>query len=172
MGKALWLIAPLLASATLVAVPSPALADPVEKRTSFPQIEDWSSLLIVLDAKSMYPAGAAYEIEIRADGSVWYEGIADVAAKGPIPLRTTPDAVKALVEKFRAADFFALRAVYRPELWDAGGSEITLTFSVDGRSKSVTEYLGGLAGMPETVSQLEQAVHDIADIKPLIDGAH
>jgi hypothetical protein len=161
-----WLIVVFSLAATALGARAAAVASAAE----FPEIKDWSSLHIVLERRVKYPAGQAYKVEIFADGTVWYEGFVGVAAKGQIPLKITRQTVVAIVDKFRAAQFFALREAYYAPIYDLGGSETTLTFTCDGRSKSVVEYLGGLAGMPAAVTDIEKAIEKIDGLKPLIEG--
>ena len=135
---------------------------------TFPEIKEWSSLRIVYESRITYPDGEAYKVEIFPDGAVWYEGFAGVAAKGQIPLRISREAVTALFAKFRAANFFALNDAYRGGLHDVGQNEITLTIAFDGRSKSVTDYFGPLAGMPASVTEIERTIEQIKGLKALI----
>ena len=55
---------------------------------------------------------AVYDVTIRANGGVTYEGRYYVRKTGRVEARIDPSVVRALIEKFRDADFFSLNAEY------------------------------------------------------------
>lgn len=67
-----------------------------------------------------------------------------------------PQAVRDLVAQFRAADFFALKDEYIASITDS--PSYVLTFRAETGSKTVVDYVGQKAGMPASVTALEQAV--------------
>ena len=64
-----------------------------------------------------------------------------------------------LIERFRAAHFFGLEPEYRAPITD--NPTYVVSFETGGRSWTVTDYVGELAGMPPVVTELEKAV-DVA----------
>jgi hypothetical protein len=83
--------------------------------------------------------------------------------------RIDPQVVRDLVARFRAADFFGLKDVYRAAITD--NPTYVLTLDTGTRRKTVVDYVGRKAGMPPVVTELEQAVDAAAGTGRWIDGA-
>lgn len=79
-----------------------------------------------------------------------------------------PEAVKALVREFRNARFFDLKNEYRYGATDAP----TCVVSIDTGhgSKLIVDYIGRQAGMPATVTALEEAIDRAAGTRRWIEG--
>lgn len=77
--------------------------------------------------------------------------------------------VRDLVEQFRAANFFALKDKYFAPINDS--SSYVLTFRAGTNIKRVVDHVGEKAGMPASVSALEDAVDRAAGTARWIHGA-
>ncbi len=133
------------------------------KRVPFPQIEDWSTLRISLTRSMCYGVCPSYAVEVTGDGSVRYDGRNFVALRGVHSARLERQAIEKLYDQFRRADFFWLQDVYSARITDNAAYEIEISF--DGHKKRVHDYVGLSVGMPDAVTNLEQAVDDAVDIE-------
>jgi hypothetical protein len=160
--KTLVLIAALAFAACAAPVPTepPAAVDPVEPGAG---VKDWNTVVLRLERGPCFGRCPIYNVEIRGDGSVAYEGVNFVAATGEQTRQIAPEAVRALVARFEAADFFDLAPEYRGDITD--GVTNRTTFAHDGQSHTVVNYMGSLAGMPEVVYDLEEAIDEVAGTK-------
>ena len=80
-----------------------------------------------------------------------------------------PQVVRDLVNRFRAADFFALKDEYVAPITD--NPSYVLTFRTGTRSKTVVDYVGEKVGMPAGVTALEEAVDRAAGTARWVKGA-
>jgi hypothetical protein len=71
--------------------------------------------------------------------------------------------VRALVEKFRAAEFFRLYPRYYSGVTDSPTQ--TLLIAIDGKTMKVVDYVGEYDGMPSVVVDLEKEVDRVAGTK-------
>jgi hypothetical protein len=137
---------------------------PPERRPSnpapFPDVRDWRSVTIRLERTRCYGTCPAYSVEIHGDGSVVYEGHFYVEATGVHTTNVSPAAVRALVGKFRRADFFHLYPDYH-SMW-TDNPTFTLSLGFDGRTMCVVDYLGQDDGMPSVVKELEDEVDNVS----------
>ncbi len=113
-------------------------------------IKDKSGLRIVLHRES-------YVINVEGNGAVTFK---DGIVPGYHSDQMSPEAVDELIEKFRAADFFALRDKYALEATD--GEPVSITIFVGDKRKGVVDYFGTQAGMPRAVTDLESAIEQAA----------
>lgn len=134
----------------------------------FPDIRDWKTLRITLDRTMCFGTCPSYTVQISGDGSVLFQGRACVATKGEQRAQIPEAAVKDLVAKFRAAEYFSLRDSYRAAVTDNPTTTTSIAF--DGRKKAVSDYVGGSVGMPRAVSDLESAIDAAAGTKRWISG--
>ena len=135
-----------------------------EIKTDFPPIRDWNSLRIgLLRGPGMDQRCPSYSLEISGDGRVDYRDRGFGGDDHNTMRRAiSPQAVHELFEKFRGAKFFWLFDDYlTPEIRDERGVAIWISF--DGYYKQVREYGGRYKGMPEAVSDLEDAIDRAAD---------
>lgn len=102
----------------------------------------------------------SYAVELRGDGTVRYEGWSQTLVGGDHTFRIPPERVACLVEAFRSADFWSLNNDYVAQT--THGSSHKLTLHIGGQSKTVTDYMGLMVGMPEAVTALEDAVDRVA----------
>lgn len=138
---------------------------------SFPAIQNQASLVIALERTPCFGFCPDYRVEVHGDGTVVYDGRNFVDMKGRQTAHISAANVQRLVEAFRRADFFTLRDEYSGSVTDLPTHRISIAF--DGRSKTITDYAGRMAGMPEAVSKLEMLVDEIAGTQQWIGkGGH
>lgn len=80
-----------------------------------------------------------------------------------------PQEVRDLVMQFRASDFFALKDKYVASVTD--NPSYVLTFRTGVHTKTVVDYVGVKAGMPASVTALENAVDRAAGTARWVKGA-
>jgi ankyrin repeat protein len=125
-------------------------------------------VVMTLSRTMCYGACAAYQVEIRGDGTVNYKGDEFVVVKGEHTDHLPKEAVEELIEAFRKADYFSLQDEYREPITDQ--PTILTSFAVDQVKKTVTDYAGRRAGMPQSVTDLEETIDRIVNTKKWIDG--
>jgi hypothetical protein len=135
---------------------------------NFPEPWDLQSVKIELSRTQCYGRCPAYSVTIRGDGSVHFSGEKYVQIPGTHDARIAPDTVRELVRQFESAKFFAAGDKYIAEVTD--NPTYTLTLSVGGRTKTVTDYVGEQVGMPVVITDLENAVDEAAGTGRWIKG--
>jgi hypothetical protein len=133
------------------------------KRVPFPQIEDWSTLRISLTRTMCFGTCPNYTVEVAGDGNIRYNGSNFVALRGTHRAKLEQQAIEKLYDQFRRVDFFWLQDGYRAPITDNPAYEIEISF--DGHKKRVHDYVGLDVGMPDAVTNLEQAVDDAVDVE-------
>ena len=134
--------------------PTPQVGQP--SNVAFPEIHDWNSLRISLSRSPCYGRCPTYEIEIHGDGTVLFDGKANVATKGRRTAKISRASLVELVDVFRKADYFSLANSYVSGVTD--NPTYVSSISFDGVSKSVLDYVGQSVGMPSAVSDVEAAI--------------
>ena len=137
------------------------------RRVPFPAM-DGRDVTIRLERTACFGTCPGYTVEIGGDGSVTYTGESYVAVDGVRRERIAPEAVDALIARFREADFFSLNDEYVAGITDLPTYAVTLT--IGGRTKRVVDYAGSMEGMPFAVMRLERAIDRIARTRAWIDG--
>ena len=120
---------------------------------------DYKNLEISLDRSGCYGACPSYVVKVSGDGNVSYCGFTDVEEQGRLTRQINPDDVRSLYDQILAADFFNLDDVYFAHITD--GPSYRVSVSVDGQTKAVRDYYGREAGMPESVTAIQDAIDDI-----------
>ncbi len=133
---------------------SKALAD-------FPRVKDWKTLVITLSRTSCFGRCPDYTVEIHGDGTVIFNGRRNVVHTGEYRAHIPRAAVRALVDKFRNGDYFALNDSYRARATDL--PTYTTSIAFDGRSKRVVDYGGQIIGAPFAVNEIENAIDEAAN---------
>ncbi len=82
--------------------------------------------------------------------------------------KVSADAVAALIQKFQAARFWSLRAAYRTPVTDS--PSYVVTFDTGKSRKTVTDYVGEQSGMPHTLTELEEAIDQVAGTDRWVRG--
>jgi hypothetical protein len=134
--------------------------------------------LISLRRPDCFLTCADYLVTITADGTVTFEGYANVRVKNRVQSRISRDKVQILVTAFAKAKFFSLRDKY---VWQEDGcrkvwpdsSAATTSILINGKSKSVDHYLGchrkGRTSYPEALTRLEHLIDETANTAQWID---
>lgn len=97
-----------------------------------------------------------YTVTISGDGGVLYEGRRFVNVVGERRAQISPAQVQALLARFDAIGFDNLENEYRAGVTDLPSTTIQLVRN--GRTKSVLDYGGTGAGMPESVRELQAEI--------------
>lgn len=103
----------------------------------------------------------AYRVTISGDGQVTYAGERFVNVVGERRANIPRAEVDALLRRFDAANFESLRDAYRAEVTDL--PTYTITLERNGRRKSVVDYGGLSAGMPQAVRDLQDEIDRVAN---------
>jgi hypothetical protein len=135
---------------------------------SFPEPWDLSGVKIELSRSMCFGRCPEYTVTILGDGRVHFDGGYYVQASGKHEARITPDAVMELVRRFEKAKFFAAGDKYIAEVTD--NPTYTLTLTVGGETKTVTDYVGEQVGMPLVITDLENAVDETAGTERWVKG--
>jgi hypothetical protein len=101
-----------------------------------------------------------YTVTINGEGQVRYEGRRFVNAVGERTATIPSTDVARLLQRFDEIGFDQLRDSYRAQVTDLPTYTVTLTRN--GRTKTVVDYGGTGAGMPETVRQLQDEIDRVA----------
>jgi ankyrin repeat protein len=137
---------------------------------AFPPIGDRKSILMTLSRSGCFGMCPTYKVEIHGDGTVIYEGHSYGAVEGRHTTHISKEDVDALLEEFRQAHYFSLEDKYEYQVTDNPTYETSL--SIGGKTKKVTDYVGAFAGMPLSVSRLEDAIDRIAGTTKWVSGNH
>ena len=157
MGRALFFIAVLAALPSGVCAGEDAYA-----------VKDWSSVRITLEATPCIGTCPVYTVSIAGDGTVAYNGMDCVAAQGARTGHVSEAGLRKLFQMFAAADFLSLADSYRFN--EPDGPTLTVTLAFDGKTKSVQDYSGKEAGMPKSVSGIEDAIDRTANTGQWVVG--
>uniref|UniRef100_UPI0035CC196A DUF6438 domain-containing protein n=1 Tax=uncultured Sphingomonas sp. TaxID=158754 RepID=UPI0035CC196A len=117
--------------------------------------------LVEFDTGDNHFRGTAAQVHLEYNGN-------NVLLPGHHTARVDPMAVARLLDQFRAAHFYGLKKEYAYGATDA--STQVLTVRVGKASKSLTDYIGTMAGMPQAVRELEEAVDAVAGTGRWVDG--
>jgi ankyrin repeat protein len=126
----------------------------------FPDIVDWKSVRITLERTECFGSCPSYRVELRGDGTVLYEGRYFVAIEGQHRATVAQENVRDLVKEFRDADYYSLPDEYITNVTDSPTYLTSIT--IDGRLKTVKDYVGLEMGMPTAVSDLEKSIDRLA----------
>jgi len=133
-----------------------------------PTFTDPAAVSIRLERDGCFGTCPIYRVELSGSGDVRYDGERFVLIEGHHGAKVDPAHVAALVEQFRQADFWSLKSQYSGPVTDNPSYRLTLT--VNGKSKTVTDYVGAMVGMPAAVTALEKAVDDTAGVARWVKG--
>lgn len=117
--------------------------------------------LVEFDTGDDHFKGTAAQVHLEYNGH-------NVLLPGHHTAKVDPTTVARLFERFRAAHFFGLKGEYVYGATD--NSTQVLTVRVGKSSKTVTDYIGTSAGMPQEVRDLEDAVDKVAGTARWVDG--
>jgi len=134
---------------------------PVESHVSCqaPLESQLKSASIILERSGCYGNCPAYRIKLKGDGSATYSGYSSVLITGVHRFRVPRADIRELFERLRAANFCSLNDKYIGQITDLPTYTVTL---IDGDlKKCVTDYAGERAGMPSSVTALEDDIDRI-----------
>jgi ankyrin repeat protein len=134
----------------------------------FPDVRTPSDVSMTLATGGCLGTCPIYTVRIDGDGTTSFTGSAFVAAIGTFTYRIDPAAAAALVDRFRASDFFSLSDKYMGMM---DGGSFTLAISVGRRAKSVFSEGGLWAGMPDDLIDIYVEIDRVADTARFIDGS-
>ena len=161
-----------LGTPVYAAFPSSVSIVPPERRPDqhvpFPEIRDWRSVQITLRRTVCYGTCPSYRLTIFGDGRVVYTGAGYVKFCGEYSGHIPMDTVRQLVNAFKEADYFNLFDRYDVGFTDLPTYITSITF--DDKTKSVLDYGGVGAGMPEIVDSLENSIDRLAGPKVWVQG--
>jgi hypothetical protein len=118
-------------------------------------------VMITLSRTVCFGFCPAYTVTISGDGQVTYRGERFVNVTGE-QRATVPQAdVERLLRRFDEVGFDQLRDAYRAPVTDL--PTYTITLERNGRRKSVADYGGLSAGMPQGVRDLQTEIDRVAN---------
>ena len=134
----------------------------------FPHTGSGSGVVMTLERTGCFGTCPGYSVEIHGDGTVRYTGNSYVVVAGEHRDHISAEQVSALIDAFRAADYFSLEDDYDYSVTDC--PTYLTSFRVDQVEKHVRDYVGEEAGMPAAVSELEAMIDRVTDTKKWIRG--
>lgn len=153
--------------------------------SSFPKV-DKDKLEISLQRSACFGSCPDYKVTIAGDGKVVFQSTpyidersvehvhrafsrdTGVRVNGRYETHIEPKAVDSLLDRFRQANFFDLDDEYRAEITD--GATRIITIDTGHGRKTVLDYYGLEAGMPEVVEALQEAIDQTAGSERWVDG--
>ena len=129
---------------------------------------DLDDLTIELVRTRCYGTCPVYAVEIKGDGTATYCGVGFVKEAGERSRKIELSKIIQLVDAFEAANFYALDDEYAATVTDNPTTVLSIVHK--GRNKSVVDYVGEQAGMPKVVTELQDAVDEIAGAAEWIGG--
>lgn len=133
-----------------------------------PQVRSDSKIVISLSRSGCYGSCPSYTVTL-SDGGVAFDGGGFTVASGKHTAPLEPAVLRALAERFVAADFYSFDEEYMALVTDNPSK--TLSISIDGLEKKVVDYVGAWVGMPAVISELEDAVDEAARTDRWVNGA-
>ena len=121
--------------------------------TSVTSEPTFNEVVITLERTPCFGFCPTYAVEVREDGTVTYNGIANVDVEGEQIGQVDPEIVKQLVSAFVALDYFSLNDTYTDRYVTDMPSTLT-SITMDGVYKGIDRY-GGDAAAPEALQELE-----------------
>jgi len=137
-------------------------------RVPFPEPWDLRGASIRLRRTGCFGTCPDYELSIAGDGTVRFSGHSFVLIPGDHVAHIKADAVRELVREFEKADFFSALDAYTASVTD--NPTQTLTLSVAGHTKTVTDYVGTEVGLPLAIRSLETETDEVAGTARWIKG--
>jgi ankyrin repeat protein len=139
-----------------------------EKRVVPPAIHPHSRVTIGLQRTGCFGTCPAYDVAISTSG-VTFDGRGFVVAMGKHNAAVDADEVRALAKRFVDADFYSMDPLYRAGVTD--NPTYILSLTIDGRNKSVEDYVGSWQGMPAVITDLEEQTDLLAGTDRWIKGS-
>lgn len=132
-----------------------------------PELRADSKFFIKLKRTGCMGTCPAYEVEI-GESEIVFNGYYFVVAPGRHLVKIDPVQARALARRFIDSDFYSMAPKYIAGVTD--NPTYTLSIEIDGHRKQVVDYVGDEIGMPESISDLEEAVDKLAGTDRWIHG--
>jgi len=132
-----------------------------------PALREDSKFLIKLERTACMGTCPAYGVEITPT-EVVFNGYYYVAAPGRHIEKIDPHQARTLALKFLDGDFYSMAPKYEYAVTDS--PTYTISIEIDGHRKQVVDYVGEEIGMPEIITDLEEAVDRLARTDRWIRG--
>jgi hypothetical protein len=124
-----------------------------------PAIGPNSKITMRLSRSVCYGRCPSYTVTVSG-AVIIFDGDAFVSATGRHTATVDLNEVRKLAKQFVDADFYSMDPEYRAGVTD--NPTYTLSISIDGKTKKVTDYVGAWVGMPAVITQLEDDVDALA----------
>jgi ankyrin repeat protein len=132
-----------------------------------PDIHPDSKISISLERSGCYGSCPSYTVTVGSEG-IGFEGNYYVVATGKHRAGTDAKEVRQFAARFVRADFYSMEPKYVASVTDC--PTYVLSIDIDGRKKSVEDYVGEWEGMPAVISDLEAEVDSFAKTERWIAG--
>lgn len=115
---------------------------------------------VTLERTDCFGSCPAYKVTIHGDGHVDYSGTEYTGVTGDLSYTVTPADAKALFDQLRGDGVWSAQDAYAGAM--SNGATNLLTLNIGGQTKTIRDYLGTYAGMPDSVIGAETAVDTVA----------
>ena len=140
--------------------PSTAMLAAAQSSTASAQ----EPIQITLQRTACFGFCPVYDVTIRDDGTVTYNGTEHVKVTGTQSWKIDPARVRALAKEMQDAGFFELENEYRSLMTDHSTTYTSLT--VGTRSKKIKDYIAG----PPRLKEIEERIDEVAGTKKYVKG--
>jgi len=139
-----------------------------KKHVTPPAIRRDSKISISLERSGCFGSCPSYTVTVGTDG-ITFEGNSYVVATGKHRAGTDSAQVRRLAGRFVSADFYSMESKYVASVTD--NPTYVLSIDIDGRKKTVEDYVGEWEGMPAVITDLEAEVDSFAKTDRWIAGS-
>ncbi len=115
---------------------------------------------VTLERTDCFGTCPVYKVTIHGDGKVEYSGTQYVGVTSDLSYTVSPADAAALFDQLRKDEVWSAQNAYVGAETDSANTLITL--NIGGQTKTIRDYLGTDAGIPDTVTAAESAVDTLA----------
>jgi hypothetical protein len=115
---------------------------------------------IILERTGCFGTCPSYRVELFGDGTAVYGGQGYVDVLGVHRYRIDPEKVAMLGASVQSKDLWSVRSEYTGGISDS--ATYTLTIALGNEVHKISDYAGRIVGMPETVTEFEKEVDEVA----------
>ena len=165
-----WEFAPFMLEGVPATVRTEAVLDFVlpanrpHPHVPFPEVSDFKSVKVTFSRGGCFGSCPVYELKITGDGTVTYDGSANVFLTGTHAGGISDTEFRELVEEFRQADFFSLQDDYTGGVMDAWMGNASITIGSDSKKVSFYDHT------PQIMRQVEKTVTRLAHSEQWLTG--